>query len=131
MKLRRTPLMTTLAATLISLPAFAWHPIKIVNNTDPRTITKVVFRSPGFPPERFPLDIPNGSFGVFGPVHEDGGPCVRDLFIHLYSDVDGNQVVPPASSPVKFDVCKETTIIVSCGGGSGPIGSCKVVISHY
>lgn len=125
-------LLLTITAIVMSSPAYAWHPIIIYNNTDP-LIHLVKFKSPGIAPQKFVVDTASHWISAFGPLREDGGPCLRHLIITVIDRL-GDDVIVSSATPM--DVCNEgwinitqthvypggDTFVVTHGQGSGAAG---------
>ena len=118
-------------ASLITTPAMAWNSISIWNQTDPVEIVKVILTTPGKLAQVFTLDLPGGPgwFRVFGPLHEDNGPCLRTLTVVVSTPVLG-WATQKAATPM--NVCTETSILVrgTWPGGNMP-GATPLVITHH
>lgn len=114
----------------LSSPAFAWHPISVWNETDPVEIVKVIFTTPGKNAQVFTLELPGGPgwFRTFGPLHDDGGPCLRTLTVVVAAPVFGWAT---QAAPKPMNVCTESSILVrgTWPGGNMP-GATPLVITH-
>lgn len=121
---------STLAAMLFATPALAWHQISVWNETDPVEIKMIVFTVSGKPAQTFPLDLPGGPgwFRTFGPLHDDGGPCLRWLTVVVSTPMLGWAT---QRAPTPMNVCTESSILVkgTWPNGSMP-GSTPLVITH-
>jgi hypothetical protein len=121
-------------ATLLASPSYAWHAITITNTTDPVTVVSAIFTVKGVKAQTFNLDLPGGPgwFRVFGPLHEDGGPCLRHLTIVVSNPYFG---VASQTAATKMNVCTETEINVSgvwpvSAWPYGGVGTAPLVITH-
>jgi hypothetical protein len=124
-------LLATTAAVLMSSPAFAWHPITITADTDPDEILSVFFTTPNRAAQSFPINMPGlaGWWRTFGPLHEDGGPCLRKVHV-VVSNLNLGQATE--KSATLMNVCTETWIHVS---GTWPSywlvpGATPLVVTH-
>jgi hypothetical protein len=120
-------LLLATAAIVLSSPAFAWHEIVIYNKTN-ATIDLVKFKSPGasnVAPQRFFVKTPEQSFSVFGPLQDDGGPCLRTVIVVL-TDKIGEDF--RAAAGTQMNVCTEGFISVSYK--NVPLGVDTFVVTH-
>ena len=118
-------------ASLVTTPAMAWNSISIWNQTDPVEIVKVIFTGGGKPFQAFTLDLPGGVgwFRVFGPLHEDNGPCLRWLTVVVSTPILGWAA---QRAPTPMNVCTETSILVRGTWPNGQLaGSSPLVITHH
>lgn len=116
------------AAILATSPAFAWHPIVIYNHTDPDLVHGVQFDGGGVPSVGYIVDVPQGSFRVFGPLPEGGG-CLRTLTVQ----VTNPRYNPPTINvvaPTQMNVCTEGYIVVSGYWNPPPFSGSPIVITH-
>jgi hypothetical protein len=112
-------------AILTTTPAFAWNQITIFNSTDPVLIHEVTFTAPPTPAVSFVVNVPVHQSRVFGPVPEDGGPCLRTLSVEIITSYGGAYNY---TAPTKMDVCTEKWINV--GFAHVYPGGDKIVITH-
>ena len=126
--MRKTLIVASLS--VLATPALAWQPITLYNRTDSARVNGVLFQASGVQPVGFFLYVPKGAQRTFGPLQEDGGPCLRYLSVQVQSP----QFTPPIAAmtaTTQFDVCRETWIVVS---GTWPdltrIGTAPLKITH-
>jgi hypothetical protein len=116
---------TVALAMLGTTPAFAWHPITITNATDPVLIREVTFTAPPTNAVSFVVNVPVHQSRTFGPVPEDGGPCLRTLIVEIITSYGGAYNY---TAPTKMNVCTETWINV--GFAHVYPGGDKIIITH-
>lgn len=90
----------------------AWHPINCYNQTDPDLVVGVEFTAGGTSPVGYILNVPRGAFRTFGPIPQDGGPCLRWLTVKV-SNPAFNPPEASLTASTAMNVCTEGHIIVT------------------
>ena len=122
--------LTTVAFLLLTTPALAWQQITLYNRTDPVMVNGVLFQAGGVQPVGYFLYVPKGGQRTFGPLPEDGGPCLRYLTVQVQSS-QFNPPIAAMTAPTQMDVCRETWIVVTgIWPGLTGLGTSPLKITH-